>query len=156
MTFRTAFAAASLGLCAAALSLLACNTSPEAQLETYGDEAVEDYGCIEGDLECACAPGDFCDLNLTCVDGICQCLEDSCEPVGPATSEGDDEDSSGDSGTDTDSESDESGSETADSGETESTESTTDEGTSTDTDTTETDTDTDTTETDTDTDTTTG
>ena len=89
-----------LGACLSfvAAASFASNTNPDVQLETYGDEAAEDYGCILGDLECACVEGNFCDLNLTCVNGICKCLEMSCEPMGPPTS---DDGSSSSTGMDT-------------------------------------------------------
>lgn len=74
---------------------LACNTSTDVKLETYGDEAAEDYGCILGDLECGCAAGNTCDLGLECVSGTCKCTSGDCEPVGPMTSSSSD----GDSGT---------------------------------------------------------
>ncbi|HVI04098.1 MAG TPA: hypothetical protein VM869_35645, partial [Enhygromyxa sp.] len=53
---------------------LACNNTTDVSLETYEDGAVEDYGCIHGDLECECAVGNQCDDGLTCQDGICKCL----------------------------------------------------------------------------------
>ncbi|MCA9681114.1 MAG: hypothetical protein KC431_14175 [Myxococcales bacterium] len=101
MASRTFRGSLLLGACLSfvAAASFACNTNPDVQLETYGDEAAEDYGCILGDLECACVEGNFCDLNLTCVNGICKCLEMSCEPMGPPTS---DDGSSSSTGMDTD------------------------------------------------------
>ena len=100
MASRTFRGSLLLGACLSfvAAASFACNTNPDVQLETYGDEAAEDYGCILGDLECACVEGNFCDLNLTCVNGICKCLEMSCEPMGPPTS---DDGSSSSTGMDT-------------------------------------------------------
>jgi hypothetical protein len=57
---------------------LACNNGAEVNLETYGDGAVEDYGCILGDLECECAAGGLCDAGLTCQNDVCKCLSAEC------------------------------------------------------------------------------
>jgi len=68
---------------------LACNTTTEVALETYGDGAVEDYGCILGDLECGCAAGDMCDASLTCQQGVCKCLSAACSQAPTTGSPGD-------------------------------------------------------------------
>lgn len=78
------------------LALAACNTTVEAQLETYEDGPQEDYGCIVGDLDCECAAGDVCDQGLVCQNGICVCESGDCEPMGPMTSGMDEADAGSD------------------------------------------------------------
>ncbi|NJK33385.1 MAG: hypothetical protein HC927_13840 [Deltaproteobacteria bacterium] len=95
---------AALGL-AFALGLVgsACSTTTAVELETYGDEAAEDYGCIVGDLGCECAAGNKCDAGLTCMDGTCRCIEGECKNPGPMTTSSSDssmDESDTDSGTD--------------------------------------------------------
>jgi hypothetical protein len=68
---------------------LGCNSSAEVNLETYGDGPAEDYGCILGDLECACAAGDLCDDGLTCQDDVCKCLSAECALPPTTSSPGD-------------------------------------------------------------------
>jgi hypothetical protein len=74
---------------------LACNNTAEVALETYDGGAVEDYGCIQGDLECECAAGNRCDANLTCQNGICKCLSAACA-LPPTTGNPGDGDGDGD------------------------------------------------------------
>jgi hypothetical protein len=75
---------------------LACNTSPEATLETYGDGAAEDYECILGDLGCDCAVGDKCDGFLTCQQGTCLCITPECKENPPTTGPSDTGETAGD------------------------------------------------------------
>lgn len=66
------------------VALGACNSS-EVSLETYGEGAAEDYGCILGDLGCGCAAGDMCDNHLTCQQGTCVCITPECMEMPPMT-----------------------------------------------------------------------
>jgi hypothetical protein len=139
MVFRASPALLGLALACGLVSGLACSTNTHVQLETYGDEAAEDYGCIIGDLGCECLAGNVCDGGLTCVDDVCRCIEGPCKEMPPVTTEDTDSgtDSGSDSGTDT-------ATDTTDTGSTsESTSDTTTETTTdTETDTTDTSTDT--------------
>jgi hypothetical protein len=136
MVFRASPALLGLALASGLASGLACSTNTHVQLETYGDEAAEDYGCIVGDLGCECLAGDVCDGGLSCVDDLCRCVEGPCKEMPPVTTE------ESDSGTDTGSDSGtESGTDSTDTGSTSDTTDTTDTDT---TDTTESETSTDT------------
>src|SRR5690606_6430660 len=80
---------------------LACNTTTEVELETYGDGAAEDYGCIHGDLGCECAAGDQCDAGLTCQQDICRCLSAECSQAPTTGTPGDGDGDPMDTGTET-------------------------------------------------------
>jgi hypothetical protein len=130
MVFRASSTLLGLSLAFGFASGLACSTNTPVSLETYEDEAAEDYGCIVGDLGCACLAGDVCDGGLTCVDDICRCVEGPCKEMPPVTTS-EESDSGTDSGSETATES------TTDATDTESTEDTTDTESSTDTESTE-------------------
>lgn len=66
----------------------ACLSGAEPTLETYGDGAAEEYGCIVGDLGCECAVGDQCDGALTCEQGMCVCNSPECMGPPPTTGMG--------------------------------------------------------------------
>lgn len=139
MVFRASPALLGLALAFGLASGLACSTNTHVQLETYADEAAEDYGCIIGDLGCECLAGDLCDGGLSCVDNVCRCVEGPCKEMPPVTTE--DTDSGSDSGSDSGTDS---GTDTTDTGSTsDTTETETDTTTETTTET-ETDTETDT------------
>lgn len=96
-----------LGLALGLVTGLACSTNTQVELETYAEEAAEDYGCIVGDLNCECLPGNLCDGGLTCVDGQCKCVEGACKEEPPVTSSSSESDSgtSGETATDSTSDS---------------------------------------------------
>ena len=89
-----------LGLALGLPTGLACSTNTQVELETYAEEAAEDYGCIVGDLHCECLPGNLCDGGLTCVDGQCKCVEGACKEEPPVTTSESDSGTSGETATD--------------------------------------------------------
>ena len=74
----------------------ACLSGAEPTLETYGDGAAEEYGCIVGDLGCECAVGDQCDGALTCEQGMCVCNSPECMGPPPTTGMGSNGETMGD------------------------------------------------------------